>query len=252
MSTLTGTASDQVAEILATGRSAVTTLYVSMSARHPEGRDASYLEWHTLDHRPEQYRLGSVRAASRLVSTAACRAARAAGSARYDATDHLMTYFFADAAGLEPFGALGAALTRAGRVPYLLPAVERAVYRVEGILAASRIKVGADVLPWWPAKGMYVLIERGAESPAELLEVPGVGGVCWGAWLVVDPRYTTAAASQNGGLKITYCFLDEDAVTTAERLRAVLEKRWTRARIEPLFAAPFEVLVPYQWNRFVP
>ena len=37
----------------------------------PTGRDAEYLRWHTLDHRPEQHRLAGVRASLRLVSTPA-------------------------------------------------------------------------------------------------------------------------------------------------------------------------------------
>ncbi|HMK87413.1 MAG TPA: hypothetical protein VK437_15735 [Steroidobacteraceae bacterium] len=248
MSILVGTPSDQVPGILATGRTDISTLYVSMSARHPEGRDAEYLKWHSLDHRPEQYRLATLRASFRLVSTAACRAARAVSHDRYDSTDHLMTYLFSDVAGLTGFGELAVALTQAGRVPYLLPVVERAVYRLEGRVAAPRIKAGADVLPWWPAKGMYVLIERGEEPPAELSEIPGVAGVWWGGWLAVDPRYTTR---QDGGLTISYCFLDEDPVPTAERLRPLLKKRWALG-IEPLFAAPFHVLVPREWDRFLP
>ena len=73
---LTGTPSDEVDEILATGRSGVTTIFVSMSARHPRGADAEYLAWHSLDHRPEQYRLATLRSSVRLVSTPSCRAAR--------------------------------------------------------------------------------------------------------------------------------------------------------------------------------
>jgi len=97
MAAAVGTPSDDVAEVLATGRTDVTTVFLSMSARHPEGRDADYLEWHFLDHRPEQHRLASLRAAMRLVSTPECRAARAASGQRYDALDHVMTYFFAGA-----------------------------------------------------------------------------------------------------------------------------------------------------------
>ena len=100
---LVGTPSDAVPEILAAGRSGVTVLYVSLSARHPHGADAEYLGWHALDHRPEQHRLAAVRASLRLVSTPACRSARAASPARLDATDHVMTYFFADRSGLTGF-----------------------------------------------------------------------------------------------------------------------------------------------------
>ena len=80
-----GSPSDDISDVLAVGRSGVTTIYASLSARHPEGDDADYLEWHTLDHRPEQYRLAAVRASLRVVSTPACRAARAASDERYDA-----------------------------------------------------------------------------------------------------------------------------------------------------------------------
>lgn len=74
---LPGTPSDEVPEVLATGDGGITTLFVSMATRHPEGKDAEYMRWHTLDHRPEQHRLAAVRASLRLVSTPACRTARA-------------------------------------------------------------------------------------------------------------------------------------------------------------------------------
>jgi hypothetical protein len=46
-----GTPSDQVAEVVATGRGDITTAFVSMARRHPDGTDADSLRWHTLDHR---------------------------------------------------------------------------------------------------------------------------------------------------------------------------------------------------------
>ena len=249
MSILAGTASDDAPAIIAAGRADITALFVSMSARHPQGRDADYLAWHSLDHRPEQHRLAALRASFRLVSTPACRSARAVGHDRYDAADHLMTYLFKDPAGLTGFSELSTALAQAGRVPYLLPVVERSVYRLTGTLAAPRIKAGADVLPWWPAKGVYVLIERAEQSPAALLDIPGVGGIWWGSSLPMGSRYATAP---NDGLQISYCFLDENPAEIGAKLRPVLEQRWARGNIEPLFAAPFHTLVPHEWERFVP
>ena len=41
---LVGTPSDDVSEMLTTGRTDVTTIYVSMTERHPEGSDAEYLD----------------------------------------------------------------------------------------------------------------------------------------------------------------------------------------------------------------
>ena len=148
---LAGTPSDEVADVLATGRGDISTLFVSMARRHPEGRDAEYLRWHTLDHRPEQHRLAGVRASLRLVSTPACRAARASSDERFDAIDHVMTYFFTDQSGLTAFNELSAALGGADRKLPLLPPVQRGVYAVQNKVAAPRIKIGADVLPWWPA-----------------------------------------------------------------------------------------------------
>ena len=143
---LEGTPSDAAAEVLATGRAEVSAIFLSLASRDPGGRDADYLWWHCFDHRPEQYRLNAIRSSLRLVSTPECRAARAASTERYDATDHVMTYFFADLE-LGPFAALGAALAGAGRMRSL-PSVEFATYGVDGAATAPRVKIGADVLPW--------------------------------------------------------------------------------------------------------
>ena len=164
---LPGKPSDEVADVLATGNGDITTTFVSMATRHPDGTDADYLQWHTLDHRPEQHRLSAVRASLRLVSTPACRAARAVRHERFDPVDHVMTYFFTDTAGMDGFLTLSTALGGAGRKLPLLPPVERGVYGVQGRVAAARIKVGADVLPWWPARGVYLLLETHGASPAE-------------------------------------------------------------------------------------
>jgi|SRR5690349_13228475 len=245
---LPGTPSDELPDVLATGRGDVTTLFVSMATRHPEGADAEYLRWHTLDHRPEQHRLSAVRASLRLVSTPACRSARAASHDPHDSIDHVMTYFFTDPGGMTGFLDLSKALGNAGRKLPLLPPVERGLYRVNDKIAATRIKAGADVLPWWPIRGVYLLLETNAVSAAELTDVDGVAGVWSAASQSVDARLASAPAGQT----ISYCFLDEDPVATAERLRPKLEKRWGEDGIEPLFAAPFHAVVPYEWDRYVP
>jgi hypothetical protein len=246
---LVGTPSDDAPNVLTTGRTDITTIYVSMSARHPDGCDADYLAWHSLDHRPEQHRLHALRASFRLVSTPHCRAARAASDARYDDADHVMTYLFTDVAALPVFNDLNIAMAEVGRSPYLLPAVERAVYHLDGTAAAPRVKVGAEVMPWWPAKGVYLIVERGGASPAALVDIPGVGGVWWGGALPMDPPYATA---DTAGLQVTYCFLDDEPAAVGERLRPVLEARWTRERVSALLAAPFHTLVDYDWGRHVP
>jgi hypothetical protein len=245
---LPGTPSDDVADVLATGHGDITTLFVSMATRHPEGADADYLHWHTLDHRPEQHRLSAVRASLRLVSTPACRSARAASRDPYDAIDHVMTYFFTDPSGMTGFLDLSKALGNAGRKLPLLPPVERGIYRVEHKAAAQRAKIGADVLPWLPARGVYILLEASASVLPQLADVDGVAGVWSATSQSVDARLASAPAGQT----ISYCFLNGDPVLTAERLGPALEKRWSDEGIEPLFAAPFHAVVPYEWDRYVP
>jgi hypothetical protein len=128
-------------------------------------------------------------------------------------------YFFSDQSGMTGFLELAKALVNGGRKLPLLPPVERGIYQVETKAAAARVKVGADVLPWWPIRGMYVLLEANASAPAHLTEVDGVAGVWSGASQSVDVRLASAPAGQT----ISYCFLDEDPVQTAQRLRPVVE-----------------------------
>jgi hypothetical protein len=150
---------------------------------------------------------------------------------------------------MKSFNDLNTALREAGRAPYLLPLVERGVYRVDGMAAAPRIKVGADVLLWWSAKGVYFMIERGGAPVADLLDVPGVGGAWWGGAEPLEPPFTTR---DNSGLHVSYLFLDDEPVQVAERLRARLEHRWATTGSEPLLAAPFHSLVAYEWDRYLP
>jgi hypothetical protein len=245
---LPGTPSDNVAAVLETGRGGIGTLFVSMATRHPDGSDADYLRWHTLDHRPEQHRLAAVRASLRVVSTPACRSARAVSHDRFDAIDHVMTYFFADPGGLKGFLDLATALGDAGRVPALLPPVERGVYEVHSKASAPRVKAGADVLPWWPVRGVFLLVEQEAAPVTELLDVKGVAGV----WSASASNVDSTLANARPGQCITYCFLDDDPVDTGRRLQQVLARRWHDTKGQPLLAAPFYAVVPHEWDRYVP
>ncbi len=243
---LVGTPSDEVPDILATGGSDITTLFVSMSERHPDGADADYLRWHTLDHRPEQQRLAAVRTSLRLVSTPACRKARAVTEDRFDAVDHVMIYFFNDEGGLPAFGDLAVALRDAGRSPFILPPVQRGVYTVAGRAAAPRARIGADVLPWLPVRGAYLLLEQGDSPLGGLIDTDGVVG----AWTADSTP--TEYSSAGSGQRLTLCFLDGDPVATAAGLRPLLERRWQSPGVTPLFAAPFHAVVPYEWGRYLP
>ncbi len=83
---------------------------------------------------------------------------------------------------------------------------------------------------------------------APLIEVDGVAGVWSGLSQEIDANLASAQPDQS----ITYCFLDDDPLAVAERLRPALTTRWAKPDIEPLFAAPFFAVVPYEWDRYVP
>lgn len=93
-----------------------------------------------------------------------------------------------------------------------------------------------------------MIVERGSAAVDPLVNVDGVAGV----WSALSLEVDAKLASAQGNQSITYCFLDDDPVATAQRLRPVLTARWAASDIEPLFAAPFFTVVPYEWDRYVP
>jgi hypothetical protein len=245
---LIGTPTDQDPSVLATGRTDADFAFISMSSRDPGGRDADYIEWHTLDHRPEQYRVAGIRNAMRLVSTPACRAARVAEAPPFDKLDHVMTYQFASTASMPMFTELGAALDRGGRMAHRLPSIGYMTGTRAGMKAAPRAAAGADVLPWRPSLGVYIVVEQGQSSPEALVDLPGVAGVWWFHGLPADG----GMAGDMTDKQITYCYLDRDPVECAGALGEAMQARWAGGSVKGLLAAPFYVAVPYDWGRHVP
>ena len=244
---LPGRPSDAVQPILATGRAGISSLFLSLSARHPEGDDAGYLAWHTLDHRPEQYRLPQIRAAIRVISTPACRNARAASAPGFDPVDHVMAYFFTNETGMPGFNDLAVALKQAGRMEFSLPSVMSGTFAVEDSLAAPQIKAGADVLPWWPATGVYMIVSRAPLPLAELIEVEGVAGV-WSAHATHFLNPAGFAPDVAPGC-VAYCFLHDDPVLVAGRMQATIGRLAAKNDQAIALAAPFHMLVPHEWHR---
>lgn len=248
MTTFEGTPSDDLPAVLAVGSTDITYAFISLSAREPAGRDAEYLRWHTLDHRPEQYRLAGLRNSLRLVSTPACRAIRAASTDNFDAVDHVMTYLFSDASAIPSFTALGGALNQAGRMPLRLPSVGFVTADLEAKAAAPDAVAGADVTPWRPATGVYLIIEDGHASADHLIDVAGVAGV----WSYHGNLAPAPYLSDSRGQQITYCYLDDDPVATSEVLGDAMRQRWQSGEITGLLAAPFHTVVPFNWTQHLP
>jgi hypothetical protein len=252
-----GTPSDADPRIAAFGDGDVAAAVVSLSSRHPDGHDADYLRWHLLDHLPEQYRLGGLRLGQRWVSTPPCRAARAASSAPYDAVDHVVQYLFAEPVdgALANFFPLGAALGGIGRMPMRLPRVAVGGWDLVATAVADRVRVGAAVVPWRPAAGAYLMVERVDPSatttesgPGPLVRAPGV----FGAWQYggTEPRHPRMESTT--GLVLTVCYLDAPPVEVAGEMETVLARRWAGGSVAPLLAGPFERVVAGEWDRYLP
>lgn len=247
-------ASDEVDAVTAHGTTDVRAAVLSLSARSATGEDAAYLAWHGLDHLPEQYRIPGMRHGARWVSTPACRAARAASTDRYDEVDHVVCYLFADplAPALDTFFALGADLRGAGRMPRRLPAVELGGWERRGGRAAPAALVGVDVLPWRPARGVYLLIEAGPRAdPAGLAELVDVRGVA-GVWSFDGSGTMHDRLASTEPLHLTLAYLEDAPSEVAARLTEVLNARWQSGGIEPLLAAPFVTVVPWAWDVSLP
>jgi hypothetical protein len=240
-----GSRSDDVPGVLATGDADVGLAVFSLSAASPDGLDDEYIRWHLLDHLPEQYRLARVRSGRRWRSTAVGRAARAASATPFDAVDHVVGYLFSEPVdeAIDGFFGLAAALHGAGRMPIRLPSVHLAAWRPVARRAADRLAVGADVLPFRPNRGVYLVVEeRGSVEPdlAAVLDVPGVAG--WWRFHGEDDRHRGLASA--GDLALTVLELDDDPTSVAHALAPVVATSWPDGAVR--LAAPFEpVTVPW-------
>ena len=260
--------SDDDPAVTATGVGDACCAVFSMTRRLPDGEDAAYLRWHMLDHLTEQYRIVGFRGGQRWVSTPDCRAARAVSTDPFDSVDHIVHYLFAEPVvpALDAFVDLGAALfAAAGRMPAasfgsgatlsLGRQIHIGVYDVVAKVASRNALVGASVIPWRPARGVYVLIEvvsiggERAEVLADLAQEPGVAGM-WG--FRGSSHRWHSMSGDNREFAVSVFYLDEDPVAVAGSLGMALPQRWADGSIVPLLAAPFEIVVPWEWDRALP
>jgi hypothetical protein len=246
MADFPGTATDQIPAVGQIGGCVVRTMMTAMTERHPDGDDADFLRWHTFDHRPEHHRNEHLRCSLRAVSTPRCRAHRAVSTPALDAVDHVMSYLWSDYdAGHAGMSGIVAAFKDHGRMRQIPPMVTIGTTTLEGRVSSSRINTSADVLPWRPMTGVYLLVEQGGASPAPLVDVAGVTGAWWGPGA---PGFGDFGADQ----QLTYLFLDDDPVAVAQRLAGPLAQRWEATGVTPLLAAPFHDVIGNDIERHLP
>jgi len=222
----------------------------------------SYNEWHQLDHLPEQHPIPGIAHGERWVSTPACRAARAVDEAPLAAAHYLTLYLMTEPVGptLHEFAELGRRLAELGRFHHHRRAAVFGAWHLLEAHVAPRVLISADAVPYRPARGVYVIVEEPTDETAldahlqwlhrehhpALVRVAGVVGL----WTFApSPLYRDPAWSM-GSQRVTVCWLDDDPLEVAEAVRPLLRERWRDAPVRPVYAGPFETILPWGWDWF--
>ena len=228
---------------------------------HTDAEERSYLEWHQLDHMPEQYQIPGLVLGQRWASSAACNRARAAESDELAAARHVVCYLMTEPVGrtLDDFFELGRRLAELGRYPHPRRSLLLGAFHLLEGHAAPRTLISAEVVPFRPNRGVYLIVERPTDPgrldgwlrwahEENMPELVGLRGVA-GAWSYASSPVYRRDTSTPGSYRLTMCYLDDEPATVGEGLRPFLERRWRDAPVEPLLAAPFETVVPWHWDR---
>ncbi len=182
----------------------------------PDEHDA-YNRWHLLDHLPEQLPLPGIAWGQRWVLTPALRALSIA-EPPLDRVHYVTLYLLAEPLEetLTAFLALGQELHRADRFHLHRRSHLSGPLRVAGAAAAPRVLVSPAAVPYRPAAGVHVRVERATSPTADLDDLVGIDGVA-GAWgFAGDARLSPPAVRD---LAVTWCWLDDDPAAVAPRLR---------------------------------
>jgi hypothetical protein len=121
--------------------------------------------------------------------------------------------------------------------------------------AAPSALVTAEVVPYRPNRGMYLVIERPDEAGAppawtneqveQLLAIDGVAGMwTFAAGNLRADRFDTT------GYGVSVCYLDDDPVAVSGDVADVVNARWEHAPVTPELAAPFVSVRAWEWDRF--
>jgi hypothetical protein len=234
---------------------------MSLSASSRDGDDTPYLEWHQLDHMPEQYQIPGLLYAQRWASTPDLRAARVAQSERFTSTNHVMQYLIGEpvAQAVDDWFVLGARLHEVGRFPFRLPAVMLGGFEVVACHAAARAQVTPEIVPYRPNRGTYLVLERAGDAPAgstpgphwtdeQLEQLLGIDGVA-GIWTYRTGRVRPDRFDQTG-FHVSVCYLDGDPREVAGPVGKLVLDRWNGLDVVPELAAPFEAVRAWEWERF--
>jgi hypothetical protein len=216
----------------------------------------SYNEWHQLDHMPEQYPIPGVTYGQRWVSTPACRRARAVDGAPLAPIHYMTLYLMGEPvdATLEEFRALGERLRAVGRFHEHRRSRLSGPLVVTGMVAAPRVLISADAVPYLPNLGVYVVVRDGVIAAGDEDVVPagalvGADGVA-GVWTFATSARFEHHGWHPGNRTITVCYLDSEPLETASELSALVRAALVDDVHPVVFAGPLETITPWRWDWF--
>ena len=242
--------------------------FFSLTSGAVGGDDASYLEWHLLDHLPEQYSIPGIRLGTRWRADDECVALRLEASDDLAAVRHAVSYLMTDPVDdtLRAFARLGRHTAEAGRLPVRAASHLLGAYHLLQAHASPRVLVSAEAIPFRPHLGVLLLVEsiRGepgdvaawarwhhAEHVPALLAAPGVAGVLvfrssslLGLGEEQGARYGMPAWDP-GDRFVTVVHLDDAVAPTTERLGPLIRTRWRDGIVSPDLAGPFRSMVSH-------
>jgi hypothetical protein len=208
----------------------------------------SYNEWHMLDHMPEQYPIAGIAYGQRWVSTPECASARAVSEAPLDAVHYVTWYLMTEPVEttLQEFYEHGRALAKSGRFHQHRRALLSGPFRLLDGVAAPRVLIRAEAVPFRPHRGIYVVVEDAGtgDAPAHeaaLMDVPGIAGL----WSFVSGEASDTLPWNSGEQRITVAWLDVDPCTVAAAIASI---ECSRAGVT--FAGPFATITPWEWTWF--
>jgi hypothetical protein len=241
--------------------------FFSMTGGALSGDDAAYLQWHLLDHLPEQYSIPGVRLGTRWRADDECVAMRTAAIDDLAPVRHVVSYLMTDPVvdTLVDFAQLGRRCAEAGRYPEPASSFLLGAFHRQNAYAAPRVLVSAEALPFRPHRGVYLIVEapnpegdvdgwfrwHHREHALDLVAVEGVAGVYVfrsSTLLGVGPdqgeRFGVQAWDP-GGRIITVAYLDDDVVEVADRLEPLVRSRWASGAVTGQLAGPLRSMVAY-------
>jgi hypothetical protein len=192
---------------------------------------------------------------------------RIGGTEGWTDVDHVVCYLMGNPVDqtIDDFFTLGRHLAELGRFAGALPAQYVGALRLLETHAAPRVLVSAEVVPFRPNRGVYLIVEEpleGIEPEVRdaylqrqhveilpgLVSVPGVAG----AWAFATTPAIRRPPFTDGAFRMTLCYLDDEPAAVGERLGAHIERAWKDVPARIVLGAPYESMMSWEWNRFGP